>query len=347
MDLNGKILTVVIPAYNAQDYLGRCLDSLLIKDRELLRELEVIVVNDGSTDSTSALAHRYAESYPEVFRVIDKENGNSGSCINAALAVATGKYFRELDSDDWFDTKALTAFIKLLEERNEDVVSTQKRDCYINGLTELHEAHSVEYGRTYLFDDLHLKHPREKGILSMHAITYRTHLLRAIGYRQREGIFYSDQYLLYFPMKAARDIYFSDLCVYQYSIGREGQSVALENCTKYKHHVFSMAKELLSDFLAIQDSLSESRRIILLNLIFSSVYVAYRLHRRSPDDDPDMKELKRLVKLQPEMNAEVERLFGQTLTDEELGQMKQQLRKKQEELMDIYDKLKTVGVKLN
>ena len=97
--MNQKILTIVVPVYNMEDCLNRCLDSLLISSQELMQMLEVIVVNDGSTDGTSALAHSYEARFPGVFFVIDKENGNSGSCINAALAVATGKYFRQLDAE--------------------------------------------------------------------------------------------------------------------------------------------------------------------------------------------------------------------------------------------------------
>ena len=89
-----KILTIIIPTYNMEKYLRRCLDSLII-DEEGMKQLEVLVINDGSKDSSSQIAHEYQDKYPDTFRVIDKENGNYGSCINRGLKEATGKYVKE------------------------------------------------------------------------------------------------------------------------------------------------------------------------------------------------------------------------------------------------------------
>ena len=95
-----KILTVIIPTYNMEELLPRCLDSFLIKDKKLMQQVEVLVVNDGSKDNSSSIAHRYEKLYPHTFRVIDKENGNYGSCVNRGLQEATGKYVKVLDADD-------------------------------------------------------------------------------------------------------------------------------------------------------------------------------------------------------------------------------------------------------
>lgn len=292
-----KILSVAVPAYNARDFIRQCLDSLLIPEQELFRALDVIVVNDGSTDGTSAIAHTYAERYPGVFRVIDKENGNSGSCINAALAVAEGKYFRELDSDDRFDTGALAAFVRLLAGRSEDIVSSLKLNRFPDGHTVTYEGLPVDYGKTCLIDCFRPRHPRDKVHFTMHTMSFRTAFLRSIGYRQLEGIFYTDMVLCYFPLKAARDIWFSDLCVYQYSEGREGQSLAPENLIRHRRDFFLVSKCLLEDFIPIQDSLGENRRRILLEIIYNYVNAFYQL---SPASDPDRKELDRLTDLQPE-----------------------------------------------
>ena len=344
-----KNLTVVVPAYNAQDYLARCLESLIIGDPELLHKLEVLVVNDGSTDGTSALAHRYAGRFPDVFRVIDKENGNSGSCINAALALASGKYFRELDADDWFDTDALAAFIRLLDERGEDVVSTLKRNHFPDGRTESYEGLGVDYDRTCLIDAFRFRQPRDKVHFTMHAISYRTDFLRAIGYRQMEGIFYSDMILCYFPLKAARDIWFSKLCLYQYSQGRNDQSMAWENSVKHKHDFFLVSKRLLEDLIPIQDSLGENRRHILLELVYNYVNMFYLVSPVTREPDPDREELDRLVNLQPELKEWKENIFTKsqnrmaTLSDAEIAAIQQQLRKKTKEMREIYAKLIEAG----
>ena len=97
-----KLLTLIIPTYNMEKYLRTCLGSLIIGEWQEL--LEVLVINDGSKDSSSAIAHEYANKHPESFHVIDKENGNYGSCVNRGLKEATGKYVKVLDADDSFDT---------------------------------------------------------------------------------------------------------------------------------------------------------------------------------------------------------------------------------------------------
>ena len=106
-----KLLTIVIPTYNMEAYLNRCLDSLLVSD-EQMQLLEVLVINDGSKDNSSAIAHEYEAKYPNTFRVIDKENGNYGSCVNRGLKEASGKYIKVLDADDWFDTTEFEKYLK-------------------------------------------------------------------------------------------------------------------------------------------------------------------------------------------------------------------------------------------
>ena len=115
----GKTLSVVIPTYNMEAYLRRCLDSVTRDD--VPSSLELIVVNDGSTDGSLAIMQEYAEKRPDIVNIIDKPNGHYGSCVNAALKIATGKYIRILDADDWFDTNALIELlrkIKLFVPRN-------------------------------------------------------------------------------------------------------------------------------------------------------------------------------------------------------------------------------------
>ena len=116
-----KILTIIIPTYNMEKYLRRCLDSLII-DEEGMKQLEVLVINDGSKDSSSQIAHEYQDKYPDTYRVIDKENGNYGSCINRGLKEATGKYVKVLDADDWFDTKNFRLYFSDLSKVDVDLV---------------------------------------------------------------------------------------------------------------------------------------------------------------------------------------------------------------------------------
>ncbi len=109
-----KLLTVVVPAYNAEKYLKHNLDSLCIDG--VLDELEIIVVDDGSTDNTADIIDSYADKYPQTIIPIHKENGGHGSGINTGIKHATGKYFRVIDADDWADAKDLRGLIKFIKD---------------------------------------------------------------------------------------------------------------------------------------------------------------------------------------------------------------------------------------
>ena len=116
-----KILTISIAAYNVEKFLFETLSSLKCKN---LDKLEVIIVNDGSKDGTVDVANSFIESYPNTFKIINKENGGYGSTINKGIEFATGKYFKQLDGDDKFDTENLDKFIEELEKIDVDIAYT-------------------------------------------------------------------------------------------------------------------------------------------------------------------------------------------------------------------------------
>ena len=116
-----KILTIIIPVYNVEQYIRQCLDSVIL-DEEQMKWLEVIIVNDGTPDQSGIIAHEYESKYPQSIKVIDKENGGHGSAWNVGLKYAKGKYIRFLDSDDWLSN--LSSFIEELRNRDEDLVIT-------------------------------------------------------------------------------------------------------------------------------------------------------------------------------------------------------------------------------
>ena len=126
-----KVLTIIIPTYNMENYLHRCLGSLVIKDEELFETLEVLVINDGSKDLSSVIAHEYQEKYTSVFRVIDKDNGNYGSCVNRGLKEAKGKYIKILDSDDLFNENIFPVFLKYLLSSDADLIISDFVILYI------------------------------------------------------------------------------------------------------------------------------------------------------------------------------------------------------------------------
>ena len=258
-----KILSIIIPTYNMAALLPRCLDSLTASG--VLDDLDILVVNDGSTDSSRAVAYSYAERYPQSIKVVDKKNGNYGSTINAALPLAVGEYVKVLDSDDWFDSQALAKYVAELKslEQGVDVSVTHFLMIHEVGRTETvkyqnYGREPYTYGKVYNLDKV-----LGDGFIRyflMHSLTYRTQLLRDHGYRQTEGISYTDIQWSSYPFFWAGSIVFHDLVVYRYNMDREGQTMDPAVIRKSLPQLERMTMDLM-DFYRKADmsGLSEAR----------------------------------------------------------------------------------------
>ena len=187
-----KVLTIIVPVYNMELYLDRCLASLIISDNDLFNALQVIIINDGSKDKSLDIALRYVNRYPNVFEVVDKPNGNYGSCINKGLTIAKGRYFRILDADDWFDTNQLSLFINTIVNLSDELdVLITNYTIQGKGLHNI-KMQNLQYGKKYLADDLNFASTQNALMLRMHAMTFRTELLRDCNLKLQEGISYTD-----------------------------------------------------------------------------------------------------------------------------------------------------------
>lgn len=219
----GKILSIIIPTYNMEKYLRKCLDSLIIDD-EGMKQLEVLVINDGSKDSSSQIAHEYQEKYPETYRVIDKENGNYGSCINRGLKEATGKYVKVLDADDSFDTVNFGKYLIFLQSQNCDLIITDF--VYVNDNDE-----EIDRQKRDLLSKVPLTFTEvllsfNSRLICMHELTYLTSIFHQLNYHQTEGISYTDLEWCFLPMTKVNKVVYDDTVVYRYLIGRDGQSIS-------------------------------------------------------------------------------------------------------------------------
>lgn len=222
---NKKVLTVSIAAYNVEKYLDQTLESCL----SAIKDLDVIVVNDGSRDGTLKIANAWAQRYPNSIRVVDKSNGGYGSTINAAIPLARGKYFRYLDGDDWFDSELLPEYIALLARCSADAVITPYRRVFENG-----DESKVMDCIDYMSDGAHgIEELEPSRAVAAASIAYRTELLSDSSFRMTEGCFYTDIEYAYLPMRSVKKIHASRIPIYQYRIGREGQSVSIEGIRRH------------------------------------------------------------------------------------------------------------------
>jgi glycosyltransferase involved in cell wall biosynthesis len=214
------VLTVVVPAYDAADCLARALDSLLGHDAAV----EIVVIDDGSTDGTATVAQRYADQ--GLVRLIRQPNAGHGGAINTGIAHATGRYLKVVDADDWLDPQAFRAALDTL-------AVIEPVDLLVSNVvyekTGKRRKHVVRYRnalpRARVFTWRQTRRMRARQYLMMHALIYRTDLLRDVGLRLPEHTFYVDSLYACVPLARVRTAYYLDVDLYRYFIGREGQSV--------------------------------------------------------------------------------------------------------------------------
>jgi len=224
-----KILTIVVPTYNVEKYLEQCLESFVIP--EIMEELEVLIINDGSTDTSPQIGKRYVSEYPGTFRMITKENGGHGSTINTGIAKAEGKYFKVVDGDDWVIEEGLKKLIHFLKSVEADMVLSNY--YWVNDLSA-ETSKEVQrvcpdslYGRSVPFNSV-----SGKIFFKMHAITYRTEILRKVPDKIDENCYYVDMEYMTFPIPFIVTVGAIPDYVYMYRIGQPTQSVSMENMKK-------------------------------------------------------------------------------------------------------------------
>ena len=221
-----KLLSVVIPCYNSQEYMKYCIESLLPGGEDV----ELLIVNDGSSDKTTEIANEYAKAYPSIIRAIHQINGGHGEAVNTGIKNATGLYLKVVDSDDWVDTRAYLKILNILKEFTNENKSI---DMFISNFVYEKEGSKfkkvMKYddvlpeGKIFTWDDIG-KFKKGQYIL-MHSVIYITQLLRNCNLVLPKHTFYVDNLFVYVPLKYVKDIYYLNVDFYRYFIGREDQSV--------------------------------------------------------------------------------------------------------------------------
>ena len=202
------------------------IDSLLVGGQEV----EILIVDDGSTDKTAEIADAYAEKYPTIVRAIHQENGGHGEAVNAGIRNAQGLYFKVVDSDDWVNKEAYEKILKTLEEL---LRGPKTVDLFISnfvyekqGVTRkkvMQYRHCFPQGEVFGWSDI--GHMQKGKYLLMHSMIYRTQLLQQCGLELPKHTFYVDNLFAYEPLPYVKNMYYLDVNFYRYFIGRDDQSV--------------------------------------------------------------------------------------------------------------------------
>lgn len=273
-----KLLSVIIPAYNMEAYLAQCVESILRTPS--LAAVEIIIVNDGSKDRTLRIAKQYAERYADTVRVVDKPNGNYGSTINAALPLAQGEYVKILDADDRFDGSRVAEMLAFLHKmQGVDMVVTPFIE--VEGRRERRVEYNIysrkvyEYGKIYDADKIF-----SDGVIRyfmMHGVCYRTAMLRKMSYRQSEGVSYTDQEWVFYPLFKVKTIAFANIPLYRYSLSREGQTmdsnVQMRSLSQLVAVTEAMARYFISSSRFVR---SAKRKAFLRNVVADKLRIVYR-----------------------------------------------------------------------
>ena len=219
-----KLLSIAIPCYNSQDYMAHAVESLLPGGDEV----EILIVNDGSTDRTAEIAEDFARRYPGIVRVVHKENGGHGDAVMAGLAQATGLYFKVVDSDDWVDAEAYPKVLDTLRAYVEDPLDMLISNYIYDKVGAAHHhvtsyRHTLPENRVFGWSQTRRFHKGQ--YLLMHSVIYRTQLLRDSHMTLPKHTFYVDDLYVYVPLKQVRRMLYLNVNFYHYFIGREDQSV--------------------------------------------------------------------------------------------------------------------------
>ena len=225
------IVSFALPCYNVEDYLDHCVESILAGCAEHLDSIEIILVDDGSVkDSTPAKIDEWAARHPTIIKPVHQENGGHGEAVNTGLKHARGTYFKVVDADDWLDEDACKEVLANLVEFAQSpspidmVMANYVYEKVFEGKTL-----TVSYNRVLPTDRVfnwgEIGRFLPSQYILMHSVIYRTQLLKDLGLTLPKHTFYVDNIFVYVPLPHVKTLYYLNVDLYRYFIGREGQSV--------------------------------------------------------------------------------------------------------------------------
>lgn len=282
-----KTLTICIAAYNVSQYVTQTLDSIL--NIKQIEKLDIIIVNDGSTDDTLLTVQHYVEKYPDVVKIMNKENGGWGSTVNVGIKLAQGKYFKLLDGDDLFETKNFSKYIDFLENVDTDIVvsdyetfediSGKRLDKFCYGETLDIGTECVKFDSVIDCYDL-----------AMHSCTVKTDILQKTNFHITENCFYTDTEFMIKVCCIAESLACFAGTVYLYRLCRDGQSMSVKSMMKrYQEH--QMVIDVVMKIYKEESDLSLSKKKAIQKRLINIVDIQYFIFLQMPYTKLNRKEI--------------------------------------------------------
>lgn len=252
---NQKVLSVTVPSYNAQQWLNKGIPTFL--EESILNKIEVLIVDDGSADKTAEISRIFEKQYPGTVKYINKENGGHGSAVNTGIKEASGEYFMVVDSDDYVDTNNFIKLVEKLEICTADLVLTDAAIVDIMGnVTGYEKVKGIKANQTAEFETVIKKIPN----MEMHNYCIRTGILKKYNICCHEHHFYVDNEYVLYPLMYVNDLIYFDFTVYQYLVGREGQSVSIERRRRNMTQYLEVADYLKEYYYENRGEMSKEKR---------------------------------------------------------------------------------------
>lgn len=288
-----KYISFVVPCYNSEEYMEKCIKSLLIgKD-----DVEIIIIDDGSKDNTGKIADKYQKKYPNIVKAIHQENGGHGEGINVGLKHATGKYFKVVDSDDWLDEDAYKKLLKEIKHIDTDLVVCNYVYTYTDGRSDqvISFANVYDEGRVLTWDDIHkfslTQYP------SLHSMMYKKSVLDKSNIDLPKHVFYEDNLFIYLPLVNTKTIYYLDLDLYRYYIGRADQSVQENQMIKRSSHQVLVSERVCTAYDLTEIENKKLRKLMTRECIFlMTIGVVFSRLAFNKEGEKQYKELWKSVK---------------------------------------------------
>lgn len=277
-----KYLTFVIPCYNSQDYMEHAIQSALVGGEDV----EILIVNDGSSDHTQEIAEAYQQKYPTIVRAIQQPNGGHGAAVNTGIHHASGKYLKVIDSDDWLDESALKKVLHVLKdlECHHETIDMMITNYVYEKVGVKHKkviryTNALPQNRIFTWDEV--RHFRMDQYMLMHSLIYRTKVLHESRLYMPRHTFYVDNVFVYMPLPYVHKMYYLDLDLYRYFIGRDDQSINEQTMIKRIDQQYLVAKTLIDGYnlsdLHNRKLRTYMRKHLLIVMVISSI-VAIRSH---------------------------------------------------------------------